>query len=89
MHSWSIKIHTSSKKHLKVLDYQNERGKKIKKLCFGKSKLVNCAMLSTVFNGCPFLEDFIEILISNGPYMIIKTQKLGSLEFCEFLTWNL
>ena len=34
--------------------------------------MVNCAMPSTVFNGCPFLEDFIEILISNGPYMIIK-----------------
>ena len=77
MHFWSIKIHTSSKKYLKVLDYQNERGKKIKKSWFWKSKLVNCAIPSTVFNRCPFLEDFIEILLSNGPYMIIKNAKTG------------
>ena len=35
------------------------------------------SILSTVFNRCPFLEDFIEILISNGPYMIIKNAKNG------------
>ena len=58
-----------------LIDYQNEWGKKIKKLWFGK--LVNlCHQQFIVFNRCPGLEDFIEILISNyGSYTLKYIKK--------------
>ena len=51
--------------------------------------MVNCAMPSTVFNGCPFLEDFIETLISNGPYMIKKRKNLGIWNFGNSWFWKI
>ena len=93
MHSWSIKIHTSSKKYLKVLDYQNERGKKSRNCDLEHQNwwIVLCHQQFSM--DALFLEDFIEILISNRPYMIIKSEKIGEFgllwihNFERFIIW--
>ena len=68
-----------------LLDYQNERGKKIRN--YGLESwnwwIVLCHQQFSM--DALFLEDFVEVLISNGLYMIIKNGKIGEFGIIQII----